>query len=148
MPAQAQTAVWRRVRRLFKTHNTSGDLCVSRLLCFSIVRMSIVHTDLSFEKCTSFAVRRCELKAPRGLPPPWGDAGHRPLWHRLLAFYFAPKERRPAGLTLAKFFEKEDGHYKWAAFLVMESVRQVWRSGRQVARPSANCRLATGAALI
>ena len=68
---------------------------------------------------------RLELKSPRGLPQPWGGAKGdlRPYWHRLLAWYFVPKARRPTGLTLEQFFEKEGMQYKWAAPLILRIAR-------------------------
>ena len=73
---------------------------------------------------------RIELKSPRGLPQPWGGARGdlRPYWHRLLAWFFAPRTRRPADLTLEQFFQKEGMKYKWAPRLIQRNAKILFRS--------------------
>lgn len=58
---------------------------------------------------------RIELRAPQGMPQPWGA---RPYWHRVVAWFFAPKACRPFGLTLEAFFAKDGQSYNWVTCLV------------------------------
>ena len=57
---------------------------------------------------------RIELRAPQGMPQPWAA---RPYWHRVVAWFFAPKVCRPPGLTLEAFFAKNGQSYNWVALV-------------------------------